>query len=155
MRANLRPELYNRIGQIIPFHPLGLSELQRIVGGHLASVSRKLSEDRELILESTPEAINLLSRLSYDPEYGARPATRVMQREVLSPLAELLLGDDAIPGTTIRIDATAAGVEGEEQELIFSLSQSHDGFPRKDVEDFGIEEPSETQSEETPEEVIQ
>ena len=155
VRANLRPELYNRIGQIIPFHPLGLSELQRIVGGHLASVSRKLSEDRELILESTPGAINLLSRLSYDPEYGARPATRVMQREVLSPLAELLLGDDAIPGTTIQIDATAAGMDGEEQELIFSLSQSHDGFPRKAAEDFGLEEPRETQSEETPEEVIQ
>ena len=133
VRANLRPELYNRIGQIIPFHPLGMPELERIVTGHLRSLTRKLEDDRELHLEVTPTAIDLLARLSYDPEYGARPAGRVMQREVLSPLAELLLGGDAIPGSTITVDATPLEVQAVDkdhepppQEMIFSLSQPHE-----------------------------
>jgi ATP-dependent Clp protease ATP-binding subunit ClpB len=132
VRANLRPELYNRIGQVIPFHPLGMPELERIVTGHLRALKRKLEDDRELHFETTPTAIDLLARLSYDPEYGARPAGRVMQREVLSPLAEILLGGDAIPGSTITVDATPleTATEGNEeqppQEMIFSLTQPHE-----------------------------
>lgn len=135
VRANLRPELYNRIGQIIPFHPLGMPELERIVSGHLRVLTRKLEEDRELHLDVTTEAVDLLAHLSYDPEYGARPANRVLQREVLSPLAELLLGGDATSGSTIRIDALLTEgqlLEGQRQgdtdkailrELVFSLTQ--------------------------------
>jgi ATP-dependent Clp protease ATP-binding subunit ClpB len=135
VRANLRPELYNRIGQVIPFHPLGMPELERIVTGHLRALKRKLEDDRELHFETTPTAIDLLARLSYDPEYGARPAGRVMQREVLSPLAEILLGGDAIPGSTITVDATPLEIsaEGSEeqppQEMIFSLTQPHESDP--------------------------
>lgn len=134
VRANLRPELYNRISQVIPFHPLGMQELERIVNGHLSMLARKLEEDRELHLEVTPKAIDLLAHLSYDPEYGARPANRVIQREVLSPLAELLLDGDAIPGSTICIDVTPVEDQPQEEqaqgeasepaqrELIFSLT---------------------------------
>ena len=111
VRARLRPELYNRLGQVIPFHSLGMPELQRIVTNQLAALSRKLEEDRELTLEATSAAIDTLARLSYDPEYGARPAGRVLQREVLSPLAELLLSGDLIPGSRIYIDAPAASEE--------------------------------------------
>ena len=106
VKANLRPELYNRIGQVVPFHPLGMPELQRIVETQLRSLGRKLEDDREIHLKTTPAAVDLLARLSYDPEYGARPAGRVMQREVLSPLAEILLSGDATPGSTLEIDAT-------------------------------------------------
>ncbi len=131
VRANLRPELYNRIGQVIAFHPLGMPELQRIVNTQLRALTRKLAEDRDLHFEATPAAVDLLARLSYDPEYGARPAGRVMQREVLSPLAEILLGGDAVPGRRIVLDATPVAADGEipegeevpPQELIFSLSE--------------------------------
>ncbi|WP_158822433.1 ATP-dependent Clp protease ATP-binding subunit [Granulicella sp. S156] len=149
VRANLRPELYNRIGQIIPFHPLGMPELERIVTGHLRSLTRKLEDDRELHLEATPTAIDLLARLSYDPEYGARPAGRVMQREVLSPLAELLLGGDAVPGSTITVDATPLEVHSADkdhepppQEMIFSLIQPHDS-ETSHVEEQSNSEPEE------------
>ena len=87
VRRSLRPELYNRIGQIIPFHPLGMPELQRIVATHLRALTRKLEEDRDVSLSASQPAIDRLARLSYDPEYGARPAGRVLQREVLSPIA--------------------------------------------------------------------
>ena len=142
VRANLRPELYNRIGQVIPFHPLGMPELQRIVQTQIKGLRRKLEDDRELHFEVTPAAVDLLAKLSYDPEYGARPAGRVMQREVLSPLSEILLSGDAVPGSTIRIDAEPAAdapvaPEGEEPvpeaesvspaepvlELVFSVEQ--------------------------------
>ncbi len=129
VRANLRPELYNRIGQVIPFHPLGTEELRRIVEAQLHALRRKLEEDREIHIEATSAAVDLLAQLSYDPEYGARPAGRVLQREVLSPLAELLLSGDAAAGCTLHLDAApqagdAAHPErGEELlELIFTVT---------------------------------
>ena len=105
VKARLRPELYNRLGQVIPFHALGMPELDRIVQNQLRALDRKLEEDRELHLEASPAAVEVLAKLSYDPEYGARPAGRVLQREVLSPLAEILLSGDALPGSTIHLDA--------------------------------------------------
>ncbi|WP_419805287.1 ATP-dependent Clp protease ATP-binding subunit [Terriglobus sp.] len=137
VRANLKPELYNRISQVIPFHPLGMPELRRIVQTQLRGLRRKLEDDRELSLDVTDGATELLATLSYDPEYGARPATRVMQREVLAPLAEILLSGDATPGSTIRIDATPEpavtdpgevsadpAAEPPPRELIFSIEQA-------------------------------
>ena len=75
----------------------------------------------------------MLARLSYDPEYGARPAGRVLQREILSPLAEILLSGDATPNAIIHIDAVetpAAPVAGETEpgppdyEFIFTVSDA-------------------------------
>ncbi len=143
VKARLRPELYNRLGQVIPFHTLGMKELQRIVRGQLQSLARKLEEDRELHFEATDAAVDVLARLSYDPEYGARPAGRVLQREVLSPLAEILLGGDAVAGGTIHLHAETiepeAPVEGAEavepeHEFIFTM----DG-PPTDATDASVQ----------------
>ena len=129
VRANLRPELYNRIGQIIPFHPLGMPELERIVQTQLGALRRKLEEDRELSFEATHDAVALLAQLSYDPEYGARPAGRVLQREVLSPLAEILLGPDAVAGSAVHLGVHAEDVpkiaadgSGAPGEFIFTIT---------------------------------
>ncbi len=141
VKARLRPELYNRLGQVIPFHTLGMEELQRIVRGQLKGLARKLEEDRELHFEATPAAVDVLARLSYDPEYGARPAGRVLQREVLSPLAEILLGGDAIAGGTIHLDAVTSepepgseeGAEAVEPEYEFVFTM--DGPPVTELEE--------------------
>ena len=128
VRANLRPELYNRIGQVIPFHSLGMPELERIVETHLRSLRKKLEDDRELHLKVTDAACELLARLSYDPEYGARPANRVMEREVLSPVAEILLSGDARPGSVIHIHAEPPAentADCSELELVFSIDDGH------------------------------
>ena len=126
VRANLRPELYNRIGQVIPFHPLGMPELERIVETQLRALRRKLEDDRELLFEATPGAVAMLARLSYDPEYGARPAGRVLQREVLSPLAEILLSGEATAGCTVHMslhtEAPAGDEEALPEELIFTIT---------------------------------
>ena len=142
VRANLRPELYNRIGQVIPFHPLAMPELQRIVGTHLRALQRKLEDDREIRLEATPAAVDLLAQLSYDPEYGARPAGRVMQREVLSPLAEILLSGDAVSGSLIDLDAVPAEQEQPSEpgapqvrELAFSIRTAAEAEEPTDAEE--------------------
>jgi ATP-dependent Clp protease ATP-binding subunit ClpB len=131
VRARLRPELYNRLGQVIAFHPLGMEQLQRIVSNHLRGLARKLEEDRELTLNVTPAAIEWLARLSYDPEYGARPAGRVLQREVLSPLAELLLSGDAAPQSSIHLDclssAPASHAAESNYEFHFTITPSDNG----------------------------
>lgn len=110
VRASLRPELYNRIGQIIAFNPLSESELERIVGVHLAGLTRKLEEDRDIRLAVSPGAVSLLAAHSYDPEYGARPAGRVMQQMVLAPLANALLAQDILPGQHVQLDADEDGL---------------------------------------------
>lgn len=107
VRASLRPELYNRIGQIIAFNPITVRELERIVSAHLSTLAKKLEEDREIQLEVSPEALSLLAERSWDPEYGARPAQRVLQRMVLSPLAAAILAQDVLPGQRLRIGCDA------------------------------------------------
>jgi len=143
VKANLRPELYNRIGQVIPFHPLGMAELRRIVETHLRKLDKKLQDDRELHLEATGGAIEFLAGLSYDPEYGARPAGRVMQREVLSPLAGILLTEDVSPGSRIQLDLSVDA--DQKTELLFSVEHP----------DTQNEESLEAAQSEQPEEVSQ
>lgn len=138
VRANLRPELYNRIGQVIPFNALGMPELRRIVETHLRSLRRKLDEDREISLAATDAAIDLLARLSYDPEYGARPAGRVMEREVLSPIAQLLLAGDMPAGSTLHVDAAPATAEQEPAATEAQGEQEQQEVPHELV--FTVEE---------------
>jgi ATP-dependent Clp protease ATP-binding subunit ClpB len=116
VRASLRPELYNRIGQVIAFNPLTESELKRIVGVQLTALAKKLEEDREILLTVTSAAVSLLAERSYDLEYGARPAGRVMQQIVLAPLANALLAQDILPGQSIQLDA-------DDDELSFNVIQ--------------------------------
>ena len=143
VRANLRPELYNRIGQVIPFHPLGMPELRRIVLAQIKSLHRKLQEDRELHFSVSPAAVDLLATLSYDPEYGARPAGRVMQREVLSPLAEILLGGDATAGFTIHIDAPPVEAEEIDETTTGEAAEADETVSLPDLV-FHIEGPRES-----------
>jgi ATP-dependent Clp protease ATP-binding subunit ClpB len=107
VRVSLRPELYNRIGQIVAFNPITVRELERIVSTHLSALAKKLEEDRQIQLEIAPEALSLLAKRSWDPEYGARPAQRVLQRMVLSPLATAILAQDVLPGQRLTIGCEA------------------------------------------------
>jgi ATP-dependent Clp protease ATP-binding subunit ClpB len=110
VRASLRPELYNRIGQVIAFNPLSEPELKRIVSVQLDALAKKLEEDRDIVLTVSPAALSLLAERSYDPEYGARPAGRVMQQLVLSPLASALLAQDILAGQSVMLDVDADGL---------------------------------------------
>jgi ATP-dependent Clp protease ATP-binding subunit ClpB len=104
IRAELRPELLNRIDEVVVFHSLGREELARIVDIQLARLSRLLA-DKQLRLELTDRAKEAVGRAGYDPVYGARPLKRALQRMVLDPLAIKVLQGDFAPGDTIKVDA--------------------------------------------------
>jgi len=107
IRAELRPELLNRIDEIVVFHSLGREELARIVEIQLGRLSKLLS-DKQLRLEMTDRAKAAVGKAGYDPVYGARPLKRALQRMVLDPLAIKVLQGDFRPGDTIRVDANAS-----------------------------------------------
>jgi ATP-dependent Clp protease ATP-binding subunit ClpB len=103
IRAELRPELLNRIDEVVVFHSLGREELARIVDLQLARLS-KLLQDKQLKLELTERAKQAVGKAGYDPVYGARPLKRALQRMVLDPLAIKVLQGDYKPGDTVRVE---------------------------------------------------
>jgi len=112
LRNHLRPELLNRIDEVIVFNNLGLAEITRIVDIQVAQLARRLAE-RRVGLELTEAAKALLARQGFDPVFGARPLKRTIQRRVQDPLALRLLEGEFGEGDTVRVDAAG-------DELAFS-----------------------------------
>jgi ATP-dependent Clp protease ATP-binding subunit ClpB len=103
LRQAFRPEFINRIDEIVIFNPLGKEQLERIVGLLLKSVEKLLAE-RQITLELTPAANELLLSEGYDPSFGARPLRRTIQRMIQDPLALQILEGTVLPGDHIRVD---------------------------------------------------
>jgi ATP-dependent Clp protease ATP-binding subunit ClpB len=103
LRAAFRPEFLNRIDEIVLFNPLGKEQLERIIVLLLGSVEKLLAE-RNITLELTPRAKNLLLHEGYDPAYGARPLRRTIQRLVQDPLAMQILDGAVLPGDHVVVD---------------------------------------------------
>jgi ATP-dependent Clp protease ATP-binding subunit ClpB len=103
LRDHFRPEFLNRIDEIIVFQPLAEEQLKEIVRLLLAGVERRLAESR-LGLEVTDAARAFVAREGYDPQYGARPLRRAIQRLIENPLAKRLLAGEFAAGDTVRID---------------------------------------------------
>jgi ATP-dependent Clp protease ATP-binding subunit ClpA len=104
LRSNFRPEFLNRIDEIIIFRPLTREQIGDIVEIQLQQVNDRLA-DRQIRLEVTPAAKAWISERGYDPAFGARPLKRVIQREVLDPLARMVLSGDLRDSETAIIDA--------------------------------------------------
>jgi len=103
LRAAFRPEFLNRIDEIVIFNPLGKQQLERIVVLLLKNVEKLLAE-RQITLELTRPAIELLLHEGFDPAYGARPLRRTIQRFVQDPLAMQILEGAVLPGDHVRVD---------------------------------------------------
>ena len=108
LKMQFRPEFLNRIDDIIVFNQLTREHLSQIVDIQLASVA-KLLKDRKLKMEVTPAAKEAIISEGYDPQYGARPMRRAIQRLVQDPLALKLLSGDFPEGDTVKVDATPDG----------------------------------------------
>jgi ATP-dependent Clp protease ATP-binding subunit ClpB len=104
LRSTFRPEFLNRIDDIALFNPLGKEELERIIDLQLAHVSKLLGE-RNITLELTTGARELLFREGYDPAYGARPLKRAIQRLIQDPLALRIMEGAVVPGDHLIADA--------------------------------------------------
>jgi ATP-dependent Clp protease ATP-binding subunit ClpB len=99
-----RPEFLNRIDEIIVFHPLNEEHLKKIVDIQLGHLRARLAE-RHIALELTDRARAALVRFGYDPQYGARPLKRAIQKKLETPLGRLLIQGSVKDGQTVHVDA--------------------------------------------------
>jgi ATP-dependent Clp protease ATP-binding subunit ClpB len=104
LKQTVRPEFINRIDEIVMFTPLTADNISRIVSLQLKSVSKMLAL-QGITMDATPEGIKYLSDKGYDPEFGARPVKRVIQREVLNKLSKEILAGNITTESIILIDA--------------------------------------------------
>ena len=104
LREAMRPEFLNRIDEIVLFSKLGREELGRIVRLLLEATARRLG-GREVVLDVTDAAVAWLGEHGYEPEYGARPLRRLIQREVDDRIADLFVSGELSDGGRVQVDA--------------------------------------------------
>jgi ATP-dependent Clp protease ATP-binding subunit ClpC len=157
LKKVFRPEFLNRIDDVIVFHKLGKDEIKQIVELLLLRIRESMAE-RELQLELTDPAKELLVEKGWDPAMGARPLRRAIQRYIEDPLADFVLREQVVPGATVVVNPAAEGEEGEVKLTIVKPKKqktpvgvgagaaeaggsgggelpSGDGLPEGDVED--------------------
>ncbi len=103
LREHFRPELLNRIDEVVIFHALTREDLKRIVLLQVQGLRAMLAE-REIGLELSDQALGALVEEGYDPHYGARPLKRTLQRRIQNPLALKLLEGEFKAGQAVRVD---------------------------------------------------
>jgi len=115
VRAHFRPEFLNRLDEIILFHRLTRTNMDKIVDIQIGRLE-KLLADRKIEIALDSKAREWLASAGYDPVYGARPLKRVIQRRLQDPLAQLLLQDKIGEGSKIKVSAGKNGliVNGQE-----------------------------------------
>ena len=104
LKQTVRPEFINRIDEIVMFTPLTSANIKEIVSLQLKSVTKMLA-NQHITLDATPEAIDYLAQKGYDPQFGARPVKRVIQREVLNKLSKEILGGSVKTDSIILLDS--------------------------------------------------
>jgi ATP-dependent Clp protease ATP-binding subunit ClpB len=104
LKQTVRPEFINRIDEIVMFTPLTNANIAQIVGLQLKSVTKMLAQ-QGITMDATPEAIEYLSEKGYDPQFGARPVKRVIQRDVLNELSKEILSGKITTDSIVLIDA--------------------------------------------------
>ncbi len=125
LKQHFRPEFLNRVDEIIVFPPLSQEQIVTMVDNMVASVELRL-KDRDMSLELTDAAKDLLAKRGFDPVLGARPLRRTVQREIEDVLAEKMLFGEVGPGQIILVD-----VEGDGPTATFTF----EGTKRDEVPD--------------------
>ena len=104
LKQTVRPEFINRIDEIVMFTPLTNANIKEIVGLQLKSVIKMLAQ-QNITLDATSEAIEYLAQKGYDPQFGARPVKRVIQREVLNQLFKEILAGKVTTNSVVLLDS--------------------------------------------------
>ena len=112
LRRQFRPEFLNRVDEIVVFRALTEGELGKIVEIQLEGLRRRLAE-RRISIDVTDGARAHLARVGYDPVFGARPLKRVIQREVETPVARLIVAGKLRDGSSVRVDAAGDALRVE------------------------------------------
>ena len=103
LKKTIRPEFLNRIDEVIMFNPLSRNEIEQIVKIHFNDVLKMLSKN-DIKVSVSDKAIEWLAQLGYDPQFGARPLKRVMQKKILNELSKEILAGKINKENEIKID---------------------------------------------------
>jgi len=125
LKQHFRPEFLNRLDDTIVFPQLTRENIIRIVDLMMAKVDERL-KDRDMGIELTQDAKQLLADKGYDPLFGARPLRRTIQREIEDILSEKILFSELRPGTIVIVDTEG---EGEEKKFTFASSPKPSALP--------------------------
>ncbi len=119
LRKIFRPELLNRIDEIIVFHKLEREEMRHIIEIQIKRLRQQML-DRDVTVEFTREALDKLSEAGYDPAFGARPLKRVLQRMIEDPMSEMILKGEIPNGSKVTIEPNEITAEdvGEDESII-------------------------------------
>ena len=120
LKRHFRPEFLNRLDGIVSFHPLEQKHMRQILEIQLRRIEARLA-DREITLELSDRAKDFLAQEGFDPEFGARPLKRVLQRRLLDPLAHAMLAREILPGSRVTADLEG---EGDDAKIVFRASPS-------------------------------
>jgi len=110
LKTEFKPEFLNRIDEIIIFNYLAKAEIKKIVDLEIYKVSNVLKKNNDIKIEISLEAKNLLGEKGYDPNLGARPLKRVIQKEILNPLALSIISGEVKNGEKVLIDSDGKNV---------------------------------------------
>ena len=105
VRHAFKPEFLNRLDETVMFDPLSADDLAGIVDLMVGQLAKRL-EGRRITLDVSEPARGLLTRIGYDPAYGARPLRRLIQKEIGDTLAKMLLAGEVSDGSTVRVDVS-------------------------------------------------
>lgn len=125
LKEHMRPEFLNRIDERIMFLPLTQEEIKRIAELHIQKVRKNLRQ-QGLALEINEAAMDMIADMGYDPQFGARPLKRVIQKELINSLSVLLIGGHFEPGDKVYVDADQGGLK-------FSLDNQHFSYSAEDL----------------------
>ena len=110
LKQHFRPEFLNRVDEIVVFHQLTQSDIERIVDLMVAQIESRLA-DRDMGIELTPAAKTLVAKRGFDPVLGARPLRRALQRDIEDVLAEKILFGELAAGQIVQVDVAEEGAE--------------------------------------------
>ncbi len=116
LRQKIRPEILNRIDEVVMFKPLQGNELREIVDIQLNGISRMLKKNNEIILAVSNDAKDWLAKIGYDITFGARPLKRTIQNHITNILSQKILAGEILPGSKVEINVNDAG------QFIFNIS---------------------------------
>ena len=109
LKKTIRPEFLNRIDETIMFLPLNKEQIEQIVALQIKGIQKRLSENG-VTLQMSEAAIRFLAGAGYDPEFGARPVKRAIQRYLLNDLSKKLLAQEVDRSRPIVVDADGEGL---------------------------------------------
>jgi ATP-dependent Clp protease ATP-binding subunit ClpB len=120
LKKTIRPEFLNRVDEIVMFRPLAMQEMRKIVNIQFAEIQSRL-EESNVRLEADDAVLNYLAEIGFDPQFGARPLKRVMQRKILNELSkEILAGKinkDAVVALQLDDDRNIQFINIDDVEL--------------------------------------